>query len=528
MQRFFMKILLILMLCLLSPGTSAFAAQGSEVVFYPTDVSKAGELSYLQESVRLMLASRLATIAGIQPQFQSKTTTGAASKYRVQSRVVSDAQGVTVSASVLSPSNTVPADFKVTAEKNSQVMKSLEDLVAEIAESLFDVKAKNAKSAAVSDTVAATDFHTPHPDRQIKENSGFGLSITQDEFVAEMAVEVAATERYKSTVLSFRTQGMTAGDIDGDSLDEILIATNVKIHIFQLRDKRIHPLFAIALPALLKVHAINVADLNNNGVMEIYLSATRNDDPVSFVLEWHPETGVTWLHREVPLYIKPLLIPGKGAVLAGQRGGLEGGALTGIYQLSPQGKELVKGELLPVPDSVNLFDFVFADLEGDKIPEVVSINRKEELKVFNSNLELLYTSPPGFGGKELSEGLTPPVRIVVTDFDADGNDDILLVDNEKFSPKMMKQSKYYKNGQVRGLLWDKDLFLEMWRTNIFQKAIVDFQFMTHTEVSKSSGSVAGRLFIVEPAKGDSLEGLLFDDGGTRLSVFGLEFTPKGR
>jgi hypothetical protein len=175
-----------------------------------------------------------------------------------------------------------------------------------------------------------------------------------------------------------------------------------------------------------------------------------------------------------------------------------------------------------------LFDFVFADLEGDKIPELVSINRKEELKVFNSNLELLYTSPPGFGGKELSEGLNPPVRIVVTDFDTDGNDDILLVDNELFSPKMMKQSKYYKNGQVRGLLWDRDLFLEMWRTNIFQKAIVDFQFLTRPVGGKSAETMAGRLFVIEPAKGSSLEGLLFDEGGTRLSVFGMEFTPKGR
>jgi len=528
MQRFFRKTIMILMLCVLLPGGSVLAAQGDDVIFYPTDVSGAGNLAYLQQSVRLMIASRLATIAGIQPQFKNKVTAGAASKYRIMSSITSAAQSVTVSASVLSPLSNDPVSFQVTAAKDDKVLTALDGLVDEIAESLFGVKTKSVKTAAVSVAAAATDFHTPHPDRQIKENSGFGLSITQDEFVAEMAVEVAATERYKSTILSFRTQAMTAGDIDGDSLDEILIATNVKIHIYQLRDKRINTLSAIALPALLKVHAVNVADLNNNGVMEIYLSATRNNDPVSFVLEWHPETGVKWLYKEVPLYIKPLRIPGKGTVLAGQRGGLEGAALTGIYQLVQQEDQLTTGEQLPVPDSVNLFDFAFADLEGDKIPEVVSLNKKEELKVYNSNLELLYTSPPGFGGKELSEGLTPPIRVVVTDFDADGNDDILLVDNELFSPKMMKQSKYYKNGQVRGLLWDKDLFLEMWRTNIFQKAIVDFQFLTLSETTEPVESVAGRLFVVEPAKGNSLEGLLLGEGATRLSVFGIEFTPKHR
>ncbi len=529
MQRFVRKNLFIFMLCVLLPCGSAFAAKGDNVIFYPTDVTKAGDLAYLQQSVRLMLASRLSSVAGIQPQFENKAIAGALSKYRIKSHIISSAKGVSVSASVYSPSSDVPASFQATAEKDTQLMKALDDLVDDIAETLFGVKTKTVnKTASVSGGAVATDFHTPHPDRQVKENSGFGLSITQDEFVAEMAVKVEATERYKSTVLSFRTQSVTAGDLDGDSLDEILIATNVKIHIYQLRDKRIESLSAIALPALLKVHAINVADLNNNGVMEIYLSATRNNDPVSFVLEWRPETGVKWLYKEVPIYIRPLNIPGKGTVLAGQQGGLEGGALPGIYQLLSQGERLVTGESLAVPESVNLFDFVFADLEGDKIPEVVAINRKEELEVFNSDLELLYTSPPGFGGKELSEGLNPPIRIVVTDFDADGNDDILLVDNELFSPKMMKQSKYYKNGQVRGLLWDKDLFLEMWRTNIFQKAIVDFQFLTFSETVEPGESVTGRLFVIEPAKGNSLEGLLLGEGATRLSVFGLEFTPKHR
>jgi FG-GAP-like repeat len=528
MQRFFGKTILILLFCLLLPSGSAFATHGDQVIFYPTDVSEAGDLAYLHESVRLMLASRLASVAGIQPQFEEKGTGGTA-KYRVQSRIVSAGKKVTVSASVQSPSNASSIAFQATAVESSQVMKALEELVDEMAQSLFDAKAKVVSATITPKAAAVTSFHTPHPDRQVKENSGFGLSITQDEFIAQMAVEVAATERYKSTVLHFRTQGMSAGDIDGDGLDEILVVTNVKIHIYQLREKRIHPLTTIALPALLKVHAVNIADLNNNGVMEIYVSATRKGDPKSFVLEWQPESGVTWLHKEVPKYLRPLRLPGKGLVLAGQSGGLEGGALAGIYQLSLQpGEQIATGELLPVPESVNLFEFVFADLEGDGVAEVVAINKKEELKVFDSNLELLYTSPAGFGGREMSEGLNVPIRLVVTDFDADGKDDILLVDNELSSPKMLKKSKYYENGQVRGLLWDRDLFLEMWRTNIFQKSIVDFQFLILPGTEKTSTSVAGRLFITEPAKANSLGGLLFDDGGTRLSVYGMEFTPKGR
>ncbi len=45
-------------------ASSSQAVEKKEVVFYPTDVSEAGSFAYLRDSVRLMLASRLAPIAG--------------------------------------------------------------------------------------------------------------------------------------------------------------------------------------------------------------------------------------------------------------------------------------------------------------------------------------------------------------------------------------------------------------------------------------------------------------------------------
>jgi hypothetical protein len=193
--------------------------------------------------------------------------------------------------------------------------------------------------------------------------------------------------------------------------------------------------------------------------------------------------------------------------------------------LEPGGR-IIKGERFSLPESIKLFDFVFADLDGDKFPEIVSINKKEQLKVFNSALELLYTSPTGFGGRELSEGLTVPIRLVVTDFDDDGNQDILIVDNELYSPRMMSKTRLYKNGQVRGLVWDNDAFIEVWHTNLFPNSIVDFQFLSLTGDAKKGANVTARLFILEPEKGDFLEAFLLGSGGNRLLVYGMEFISK--
>ena len=506
------------------------AGEAKQMVFYPTDVTEAGDLTYLRDSIRLMLASRLASVAGVQVRLEKKMDkTKKSGVYRVTSRLTSTKAEVALSASVFVPSAASPLHFRSVANDSEGIMQALDMLVADMAKSLFDVPDSPVKKEELGEkTDKETDLSTSHPDRAIKANSGFGLSISQEGFATQTPVEVRITERYKSSVIPVTSQGMTAGDIDGDALDEILVSSHGKLFIYQLRDQRIQLLSTIALPGGLRVHALNVADLDNDGVMEIYLSSTRDKQPLSFVLQWQPSTGAKWLHENVPWHIRPLDIPGEGWVLAGQQSGLESMMMPGIYRvISRPGERLSKGELLPLPESVNLFDFVFADLDGDRALEVVHINSKEQLQVFDADMQLLYTSPSGFGGRELSRGLTVPIRLVVTDFDANGKQDILIVDNELYSPKIFSNTRLYRNGQIRGLLWDGTGFMEMWHTNVIPTAVVDFQFLSFTGAAETGNRMMGRLFVVEPEKGDFLQGFVLGVGGSRLSVYGIDFIDKG-
>lgn len=527
MRSHFRSSILILLLCLFLSASAVSASDddGDDVVFYPTDVSQAGELAYLRDSVRMMLASRLSGVAGIQPRFEEVDGGGKVVKYyRVQSRVVSDEKKVIISVSVVEPSNDFPFSFETTAADNNQVVEALDDLVAQLGEAFFDVKSQPAQTSATSKAGVVSDFHTPHPDRQIKENSGFGLFVGQDDFVSQKGGTVSASERYKSAVFSFRSKAMTAGDLDGDGFDEIILSTNTKLYIYQLRNEKIQKLDTISLPGSLKVHAVNVADLDNNGVMEIYLSSTKDRQPQSFVLEWQVSTGVKWLYKYVHWYLRPITLPGEGVVLAGQKGGVSGMTAPGIFKMIAQPGDGISGdERFYLPESVDLFDFVFADLDAQKPAEIVVLNSKEQLQVYNADLQLLYTSPAGFGGRELLEEYTAPIRLVVVDFDNDGCQDILLVDNELYSPKILHKTRLYKNGQVRGLSWGRDGFVEVWHTNLFQNSIADFHFFSK---AGADGDVAGRLFVVEPEAGDLLDSIMLGKGGSRLSVFGMLFFSK--
>ncbi|MCK5071295.1 MAG: VCBS repeat-containing protein [Desulfocapsa sp.] len=504
----------------------ALAEKTEEVVFYPTDVADAGDFAYLRDSVRMMLASRIASAAGGEVRLENKMIKGRDfNSYRVLSRIAYAGNGIELSVKAFRPSEETSLQFQSTAKNSADIMTALDGLVADVAQSLFEKQdVKEEVTIPEKTIVEDVALSSSHPDRIYKTTSGFGLSISQDEFISQTALEVNATDRYKSAVIPAQSKGMTAGDIDGDSLQEILIATNTRLYIYQLKDKEIQHLDTVSLPGELKVHALNVADLDANGVMEIYISSTRRGLPRSFIIEWHPATGVKWLYENVYWYLRPVVIPGEGVVLAGQQSGIEGGMSSGIFRLVAHvGEEITGGERLVLPESTNLFDFVFADLEGDKLSEVVVLNKKEQLQVYSSDSKLIYTSPAGFGGRELLEDYTAPIRLVVSDFDGDGHDDILLVDNELYSPKMMNKTRLYRNGQVRGLAWDGGGFMEVWHTNIFPNSIVDFQFFSIVE---TKSVVRGSLFIVEPEKADLLQSLLLGLGGNRLSVYGMDFISK--
>ena len=115
----------------------------------------------------------------------------------------------------------------------------------------------------------------------------------------------------------------------------------------------------------------------------------------------------------------------------------------GVYLVTWSRKYTIsKGERLPLPPSVNLFDFVYADLDGDGFYEIVAIDQKEKLKIYSPSNELMWVSQKNFGGSKIYLGpsrggattkndrrnFTPdedaerelifvPSRIIVTDVD---------------------------------------------------------------------------------------------------------------
>ncbi len=308
-------------------------------------------------------------------------------------------------------------------------------------------------------------------------------------------------------------------------------------------------------------HAMNMADLDGDGKQEIYLSGTDGLNVSSMILEWDGKAQFQVISQYLPWYLRPLFVPGKGWQLAGQKRGIEriDFIRPGVYLLSLDAQFKIKqGERLALPKSVNLFDFVYADLDGDTFHELVVVDPKEKLKVYNPANELVWVSTRNFGGSKIylgpSQGgaqdknkvrnlsadedsnrelIFVPGRIIVTDIDMDGREEIIVNENKRGSLSFLDRWRMYNGGVVVGLAWNDSVLTESWRTGTYRGYVADYSFSIIEEPKAEAikgktgaGVSVGRLSVGNLPISGSWADLLPGAAETNVHVYDLEFSQK--
>jgi len=296
---------------------------------------------------------------------------------------------------------------------------------------------------------------------------------------------------------------MEIGDVDADGQDEFVLASPYDVRIYRKFDSRLQKIGQVSLPHRFSIHGITMADLNNNGRQEIYISAADAKEPNSLVLEWdgkdfaHLADNLSW-------YLRVIDIPGQGKVLAAQKSGLNTLMAKGVYQVTLNQGQLMKGEALQT-GGLNLFDFSFADLDGNGGLEVVAINQADKLLVLTPAGKLLWTSDEYFGGttrfvggesaedlnKDLEHGRNEgariyiPARIVIRDMNNDGLPDVVVNKNLSSASRILSRVRSYPSGEIQCLTWNGISLTELWRTRKIDGYISDYQLgAVHTEPTK--------------------------------------------
>jgi TolB-like protein len=530
--------LLLITFFILHPmGTNCKAADDAKpvkVAFLPFTAHAAKDLSYLQEGIRDMLASRLSTNAGIvvvdkalvdqtlanlgtttadktiPPEELPRLAKNIGADYLVTGSLTALGSGMSIDAKVVQVGDsTSPQTFYRTAATEDDVIPAINQLAADISAKIFHRPVPALAAAPVQPTPSPTPvptaetppatYQTPHPEKAFMGAvSGTGSQVMQQGRFGSVQ------DFTKSQNFNFGIQGMDVGDVDGDGVDDIVLADQSAVLVYHRNGNNFSGFGNVTLAKSNKIHCISLADLNNNGRDEIYISTDTHTAPKSFGVEWQG-ADFAFLIKNAPWYIKAVNLPGQGMILAGQRAGYNRPLEPGVYQLTgaqggpPQGK-LNKGERLPLPKEVNVFSFAMADIDGDGGAEIIFIDERDHLNVLRPGGKSMWRSSGLFGGTTRDIGKDMPVqdpekninalepekygkifvpsRIISVDLNEDGLQDVVVNRNQlKWSP-VFPNLKNYTSGQILGLTWNGISMNELWYTKTVDGYLTDYQFRT--------------------------------------------------
>ncbi|MCP3887394.1 MAG: VCBS repeat-containing protein [Desulfobulbaceae bacterium] len=539
-----------------------------EIVFSTFESRSSGEYSYLADSIQAMLVSRLSAKDRVRvidrvltqvelkqlkkgKDFSSLQVGDEAADYIVTGSLFAVVSGLNVQVSLypLDISKEI-LNFSILSESNEEIIPDMEDLSNEIAERAFGYSAER----VATDASGTKGFTTEHPEAAYKKGLYTGTVVG----TGISGIETRAIGVKRKLSLDGEVISLAVGDVDGDGFDEVFTLAGSHLGVYRVNGRQISKIDGTDLSRKLRIHALNLADINKDGMQEIYLSATDGLSVASLIMEWSKAKGFSLLNQNIPMYLRPIYIPKQGMRLAGQYRGQEKLKLVqpGVQLLSFDGSNRPKSEgNLPIPRSVNLFDFTYADLDGDSFAELVVIDQNDHLKVYSPSNELMWVSEKNFGGSKRylgpSQGeavneqdrrnfttsedaerelIFVPGRIFATDINGDGKNEIVVNESKMSNLGFFKRLRPYTSGTVVGLVWNEQQLIETWRTGIYRGYLVDFSFSLDSGIQAGDSTTTtgkeskGVLFVINIPSSGSFASLLPGSSDTELSVYELGFS----
>ncbi len=531
---------------LILPSAMAADADGDKesspvtIAFLPFEIHAAKDLTYLKNGIRDMLASRLAANAklsvinkaNVDQTLGIPSETGhhydlleiaqiLAAQYLVTGSITQMGTSLSIDAKVIHALE--PADtqyFFASAANENEVLSALDQLAAEISLQVFKVQAKHpGKPLSTPSTKPKPEtipFQTAHPDRAFLAGAPAIASPT----VAVPTVpktSPSGTTFTKSQNFKMDILAMDAGDVDGDGEDEIILAKKSKLIIYKQEADKLSEVKTFSSGARFHIHSISVADLNQNGIMEIYVSAAGSERPNSFALEWQ-NNSFDYIFNDAQWYIKVINLPNEGTTLVGQRAGMDTAIAPGLFRVEQNDGSITAGKKLAVPQGINLFNFAMADLDGDGLHEIIAIDDSDHLRVHTANGKKLWASSDLYGGMkrfiggegdldwtEQDQVTKPkfyvPSRIIVADLNKDNQPDIIVKKVYATGYRILENVKNYPSGLVEALTWNGLALEPFWQTNKLDGSIPGYQL----RIKKSDdGSKIGNLYVGLQLQEDTL------------------------
>jgi hypothetical protein len=296
----------------------------------------------------------------------------------------------------------------------------------------------------------------------------------------------------RSQEVPFRGQVMAVGELTGDGTIKLALSDGQGVYVYDLDKSGIKLRWSLTGSTADNVIALDAADINKNGVDEIFVTNYTANGLRSYVLEYR-EGKFAKVQEEVRLHFRVLQGSGNAPQLYAQAAGVDMPFDGPVRQYTWQGNQYAPaGPPLPLPKAYNVvYGFALADLDGDGAPEILVLDHLDYLRVYDRSGSEIFRSSDRYGGSENVLEYSPnrarqtstqdllPNRIMLQsrmyyqDIVGDGKKQVVLPRNTPSTGYIFK-TRLYDKGKIFGLNWDGIGMQEVWETRELPGYVADF------------------------------------------------------
>ena len=512
-----------------------------KILVLPPALHASQDMDFLRKGIVDMLTGRLAlqdkvavmTLAASDEPVPANGEAAAAlgrkmgADYVVLESVIILGNSVSSDARVLeTATGTTALTFSRTGKDQADIIAHIDALAAEINTQLLGrpmtaPAAGRVAGPAPTQPAPAKDLDIhQHPEKLLaglgRDPEGGGLQSEFGNAPAPAAVRLLMRGRR----MDRQIRGVTAGDVDGDGVDEVVCIDSRTILVFRTQQGR---LVKMAEFEGGKANiGVDAADLNGNGTDELFITHFDNGKALSYVLEWDG-TGFKRIADNLRWYFRSVDMDARGRVLVGQRQGVADLFVSGIYEIEYRGGTYDGAQKLTLPRGRNVFGFARGAVRAAGASDLVDYSRDGYLRVMDPAGREEWTSTDSYGGTANAltvkskedpnekDILFLPSRVHLLDLNGDGLKEILAVRNED-AASAFSRTRLFKQGRLEILKWDQLGLMPVWRTRGVAKFIGDF---TVTDVN-GDGTPEIVAAIVQKTRN------VLSAGSSYLAVFSLD------
>ena len=515
------KSILGICILLMSTGVLPSALQAEETVaVLPFTMNAEKDLGYLQEGIMSMLTSRLTwedkvRVIGRADSRRAFEKAGGRIDERSARTIGSElgvnhvlfgsltvfGESVSLDASMVDVSGSRETlSFFNQSQGMDEVIPRVNVFAEEINEKVFGRQSASRplppRQAVAAAPAAGTNEARQHPEKRLAAGGYGGASPIQ--FYGKMGT---GSGFWKSRNFPFAIRGMAMGDVDGDGNTEVVLIARAQIHIYRIQEGAFNRVLELPIKNV-KLMSVDVADINQNGKAEIFVTTTTKTSlereqlsVVSYVFEWNG-TSFAEIRQDYNRYYRVIHEADIGKVLVSQRQNVRDMFPPGIDKLVVDNGEYVpSGDRYVLPEKFNIYMFAPGDILNNGTRYMVALDQRDKLFIFSPAGQIEWESQDYYGGSENyfefgRQGdfnssydkdsienrirIYTQQRIIVTDLDGDGNQEVVVARNRSTMGRFMQKMKNYSGFQFAALSWNGLGLIKDWQTRRMAGYVADW------------------------------------------------------